>query len=68
MLWRKPLYQQEIQPIDNITQRLRTDFGRSVVVTTAIQLVVLNQFAGTKPSHQPQKSCNQKDTHLKFFK
>ena len=54
----KPLYQQKIQqPIDNtktppktsITQR--TDLGRSVGVTTAIQLVWLNRFTGTQPSH-----------------
>ena len=47
-----------------ITQRLWTDLGRSVGVTTAIQLVRLNQLAGTQPSHLPQKLCNKKDTHL----
>ena len=34
-----------------ITQRLRTDLGRSVRVTTVIQLVWLNRIAGTQPSH-----------------
>ena len=52
VLWRKPLYQQKIQqPIDNtqpppktsITQRLWTNLGRSVGVTTAIQQVWLNR-------------------------
>ena len=35
----------------SITQRLRTDLGRSVWVTTAIKLVWLNMFTGTQPSH-----------------
>ena len=35
----------------SITQRLRTDLGRSVGVTTTIQLVWLNRFTGTQPSH-----------------
>ena len=35
----------------SITQRLRTDLGRSVGVSTAIQLVWFNQFTGTQPSH-----------------
>ena len=48
----KPLYQQTIRkPMDNtktppktpITQRLQTDLGRSVGVTTVIQLVWLNR-------------------------
>ena len=52
-LWKKPLYQQKIwKPMDNtntpsktsITQRLRTDLGRSVGVTTVIQLVWLNRL------------------------
>ena len=33
----------------SITQRLWTDLGRSVGVTTAIQLVWLNRFTGTNP-------------------
>ena len=45
----------------SIKQRLRTDLGRSVGVTTATQLVVLTWFTGL-PSNSPQKPCNQKDT------
>ena len=33
----------------SITQRLRTDLGRSVAVTTATQLVWLNRFTGSHP-------------------
>ena len=36
-----------------ITQRLRTDLGRSVGVTTATQLVWLNRFTGSQPSNNP---------------
>ena len=59
----------------SITQRLRTDLGRSVGVTTAIQLVWLTWFTGPtvhqffcilQPSHSPQQPCNQKDTRLKI--
>ena len=32
-------------------KRLRTDLGQSVGVTTAIQLVWLNRFTGSQPSH-----------------
>ena len=28
--------------------------------------VWLNRFTGSKPSHELQKLCNQKDTHLKI--
>ena len=35
----------------SITQRLRTDLGHSVRVTTATQLVWLNRLTGTQPSH-----------------
>ena len=38
-------------PKISITQRLRTDLGRSVGVTTANQMAWLNSFTGTKPSH-----------------
>ena len=38
-------------PKTSITQRLRTDLGRSVVVTIATQLVWLNRFTGSQPSH-----------------
>ena len=34
-----------------ITQRLQTDLGRSVGVTKATQLVWLNRFTGSQPSH-----------------
>ena len=61
VLWQKPLYKLIIRkPKDNIqtpkktssiTQRLRTDLGRSVGVTTVIQLVWLNRFTDTQPSH-----------------
>ena len=35
----------------SITQRLQTDLGRLVWVTIAIQLVWLNRFTGSQPSH-----------------
>ena len=38
-------------PKTSITQRLRTDLGRSVGVTTAIQPVWINRFTGTQASH-----------------
>ena len=38
-------------PKTTITQRLRTDFGRSVRVTIATQLVWLNWVTGSQPSH-----------------
>ena len=60
-IWHSPmtktLNQQKIhQPIDNtktslklpLQRRLRTDKGRSVGVTTVIQLVWLNRFKGTQ--------------------
>ena len=50
-------------PKSSITQRLRTDFGRSIAVTTANQLVWLTGIP-TQPSHSPQQPCNQKETHL----
>ena len=52
----------------SITQRFRNDFGRSVGVSTAIQLMWLNRFTEFKPSHSPQKLCNQKYTHLQICK
>ena len=51
-------------PKSSITQRMRTDLGRSVGVTTATKLVWLNRFTGSQPSHKQHKLCNQKDTHL----
>ena len=38
-------------PKTSITQRLRTDLGRSVGVTTANQLVWLNNLTGSQPSN-----------------
>ena len=48
-------------PKNAITQRLRTDLGRSVWVTIATKLVWLNWFTGSKPSFWRQQACNQKD-------
>ena len=56
------------QPKTSITQRLRTDLGRSVGVTIAIKLVWINRLTGPQASHISQKLCNQKDTHLKICK
>ena len=59
--WQKPLHRQKnpknkrdntkTQPNTSITQRLRTDLGRSVAVTIATQLVWLNRFTGSQPSN-----------------
>ena len=38
-------------PKTSITQRLRTDLGLSVGITIVTQLVVLNRFTGSQPSH-----------------
>ena len=75
VLLQKPLHQQKCKKSkvttqttpqkSSIKQRLRTDLGRSVGVTTATQLVLLTWFTG-QPSHSPQQPCNQKDTHLKI--
>ena len=48
-----------------ITQRLRTDLGRSVALTTVTPLVWLNRFTSAQPSHWSQQLCDQKDSHLK---
>ena len=53
-------------PKTSITQQIHTNLGKSVEVTTSTKKVWLNRFTGSQPSHQPQKLCNQKDTHLKF--
>ena len=50
---------------NSITQRLRTDLGRSFRVTTNTQLLLLTGLLA-QPSHFPQQPCNQKDTHIKF--
>ena len=47
----KATRQNKSPPKTSITQRLRTDLGRSVGVTIATQLVWLNQFKGSQPSH-----------------
>ena len=38
-------------PKTSITQRLQTDLERSVKVTIATQLVLLNRFRDSQPSH-----------------
>ena len=38
----------------SIAQQLRTDLGRSVWVTKATQLVLLNMFTWSQPTHQLQ--------------
>ena len=56
-------------PKTSIKQRLRTDLGRSVGVAV-IQLLKLNWFTGSQPSHLSQKMCTQLDTQcqkIKFF-
>ena len=64
VLCQKPLYQQKIPPINDntkrhqensITQGLQTELGLSVGETTIIELVLINWFTGTQPSHFPQK-------------
>ena len=42
----------------SITQRLRTDLGRSVGVTIATQLVWLNRFTGSQTSPLTAKAVN----------
>ena len=69
VLWHKRLHQQKYQKgkvtsqtttqKSSIRQRLRTDSGRSVGVTTAIL---------AEPSNFPQQPSNQKGTHLKICK
>ena len=49
----------------SIPQRLMTDFGRSVGVTTATLLLWIHGLQ-LKPSQYPQKLCNQKDTPYKI--
>ena len=46
-------------PKTSITQRLRTDLGRSVWVTIATKLVRLNP----QPSDSPQQLCNRGHEH-----
>ena len=39
----------KMPPKTSITQRLRTDLGRSVEITTATQLVWFNRLTGSQP-------------------
>ena len=48
---KKQLDNTKTPPKTSITQWLRTYFGRSVGVTEATQLVWLNRFTGSQPSH-----------------
>ena len=50
-------------PKTSITQRLRTDLGRSVGVTIATQLVWLNQLKWFQHSHSSQQLCNRGHEH-----
>ena len=52
-------------PKFSITQRLRTDLGRSVGVTTATKLVLLNRFYGIQTFPLTAKVVKQNDTNLK---
>ena len=62
VLWQKPLHQQKCQKgklttqttpqKSSIKQRLRTDLGRSVGVTTATQLVWFTGFRAHLPTHR----------------
>ena len=47
----KATRQHKTPPKTSITQRLRTDLGRSVGVTPVTQMVWLNQFSSAQPSH-----------------
>ena len=76
ILWQKPLHWQK-SPTSNVTtqkrhqkHRLHNDCGptgRSVWVTIATKLMCIYRLTGSQPCHYPQKSCNQKDTHLKIY-
>ena len=56
----------QMPPKSSITQQLRTNFGRSVGVTTAAQLVWLTGLRA-QPSHSPQQTCNHKDSEEIIF-
>ena len=58
----------QMPPKTSIKQRLLTDLGRSVGVTKATKLVLLNRFTGSQPSHYPQKLCYQKRELTNDFK
>ena len=76
VLWQKPLYPQnnlkskvttQKRHKTSITQRLRTDFGWSVGVTTATPLMWLSRCTSAQP-FKPQQPCKQNDTNLKICK
>ena len=56
-----------IKNATKITQRLRTDLGRSVGVTAVTPLVWLNGFYGRQPSYSPQRQCNQTNMARKKY-
>ena len=72
VLWQKPLHQQKCQKgtvttkttpqKSSITQRLRTDLGRSVGVTTATQLVWLTGLRAHLPTNRNSRLI--KRTHV----
>ena len=72
VLWQKPLHQQKCQKgkvttqttpqKSSITQRLRTDLGRSVGVTTATQLVWLTGLRAYLPTNRNNRLI--KRTHV----
>ena len=76
VLWQKPLHQQKCQKgkvttqttpqKSSIKQRLRTDLGRSVGVTTATQLVWLTGLRAHLPTNRNSRLI--KRTQLKFMK
>ena len=72
VLWQKPLHQQKCQKgkvttqttpqKSSIKQRLRTDLGRSVGVTTATQLVWLTGLRAHLPTNRSSRLI--KRTHI----
>ena len=52
----------------SITPRLLTHLGWLVGEAMTTQLVRLNRFTGSQPSHKLQKLCNQKDINFKICK
>ena len=72
VLWQKPLHQQKCQKgkvttqttpqKSSIKQRLRTDLGRSVGVTTATQLVWLTGLRAHLPTNRNSRLI--KRTHV----
>ena len=75
VLWQKPLHQQQCQKgkvttqttpqKSSIKQRLRTDLGRSVRVTTATQLVWFTRFTGPNlPTHRNSRVIEDKNMQM----